>query len=159
MRVERNNGERAILAGVMAIALGIVCTSSVQQLELTAMGRPTGSPQLVSIEQLPDAEICLPDLMAALHEEPSLIAGLQQKEQRFAGSVPEGARTTADLTRPVVRTLRDLDPGYSSIAVDVRTDEVVLQDNNLWSTRIFNRLDNTAPTGKPTEPKRVIQGE
>jgi len=145
MRAQRNRAEKVILAGVVAIAL-------------TALGSPTGTPQLVSIEQLPDAEICIPDLMAALHEEPTLFAALQQ-EQRFARPGSEGDKSTTDVTRPAVRTLRDTDPEYSSIAVDAQHDEVVLQDNNLWSTRVFNRLDNTAPDAKPTEPKRVIQGE
>src|SRR6266446_8685246 len=37
-------------------------------------------------------------------------------------------------------------------------DEVILQDNNLWATRIFNRLHNTPSDAPRTEPKRVIQG-
>jgi DNA-binding beta-propeller fold protein YncE len=40
--------------------------------------------------------------------------------------------------------------------VNLQTDEVILQDNNLWSARVYNRLDNT-PDGV-TPPKRVIQG-
>jgi hypothetical protein len=148
------------LVAVTTIALAIVCTSSVARLELTALGTPTGAPQLVSIEEIPGGGICLPDLMAALHEEPpiqNLFAELRQ-EQRFTAARPETADNPTDVTRPAVRTLRDTDPEYSSIAVDLRNDEVVLQDNNLWSTRIFNRTDNTPAGVMRTEPKRVIQG-
>jgi 6-phosphogluconolactonase (cycloisomerase 2 family) len=65
----------------------------------------------------------------------------------------------ADRTLTPVRTIRDLDPGYSAIAVDLRTDEVILQDNNLWSYRVFSRLANTPAGARFTEPKRVVQGD
>jgi 6-phosphogluconolactonase (cycloisomerase 2 family) len=160
MPTERTKQNRAIIVGVITIALGIVCTSSVARLELTALGTPTASPQLLSIEEIPDTGICLPDLMAALHEGPAvqnLFAELRQ-EQRFAPPRPENTDNTTDVSRPAVRTLRDTDPEYSSIAVDLRNDEVVLQDNNLWSTRVFNRIDNTPSGATLTEPKRIIQG-
>ena len=50
-------------------------------------------------------------------------------------------------------------PGYSAVAVDVRTNEVILQDNNLWSYRVFNRMDNTPAAARFTEPKRIVQGD
>jgi 6-phosphogluconolactonase (cycloisomerase 2 family) len=42
--------------------------------------------------------------------------------------------------------------------VNVQTNEVFLQDNNLWSYRVFNRLDNTPPDAAMTQPKRIVQG-
>ena len=101
----------------------------------------TGSPQLVSIRQLPN-------LGEGCTWEPVRTA--------FASSPQEGE--TSDVTRPPVRMIRDLDPIYSSVAVDPIRDEVILQDNNLWATRIFNRLDNTPNDAPRTEAKRVIQG-
>ena len=57
MRVERSKGRRAIPAGLVAIAIGIFCLSTIERLE-----NPTGSARLVSIEQLPDVgEMCLPE--------------------------------------------------------------------------------------------------
>jgi DNA-binding beta-propeller fold protein YncE len=82
-----------------------------------------------------------------------LVAALQRG--RAAAPVLEALAT---MDRTPIRTIRDTHPGYSAIAVDVRSDEVVLQDNNLWSTRVFNRLDNTPPGVELTEPKRVLQG-
>jgi DNA-binding beta-propeller fold protein YncE len=64
----------------------------------------------------------------------------------------------ADITRPPVRTIRDTYPTYSFVAVDVQHDEVVLQDNNLWSIRVFNRLENSPPGGPLSVPKRIIEG-
>jgi len=48
---------------------------------------------------------------------------------------------------------------YTAVGVYLNSDEVFLQDNNLWSTRVFNRMDNTPPSAKFTEEKRVIQGD
>jgi hypothetical protein len=76
----------------------------------------------------------------------------------------EQLKTTADLrakgARVPVRTIRDTAPTYSSIAVDVNSNEVIMTDNNLWSYRVFDR---TAPTPKNdtdvTPPKRIITGD
>ena len=62
------------------------------------------------------------------------------------------------MTRPPVRTIKDTYPIYSSIAVDPLRDEVVLQDTNLFSIKVFNRSDNTPAGVEATQPKRVIQG-
>src|SRR5438046_10749605 len=74
----------------------------------------------------------------------------------YAASQTAGA--IADIGRPPVRTIRDTYPTYSFVAVDNQHDEVVLQDLNLWSIRVFNRLENTPPGAPPSVPKRLIQG-
>ena len=63
-----------------------------------------------------------------------------------------------NLDRPPARILRDTAPIYSSVAVDDKNNEVFLQDNNLWSIRVFSRLDNAKPGTPPTEARRVIMG-
>ena len=63
-----------------------------------------------------------------------------------------------DVDRPPVRTLRDTAPIYSSVAVDDKRNEVFLQDNNLWSIRVYGRTDNAKPGTPPTEPRREIAG-
>lgn len=67
-------------------------------------------------------------------------------------------RTTDDLDRPPVRVIRDTYPTYSAIAVDTNTNEVYLQDENLFGLKVFDRLDNTPATAAFTEPKRVLGG-
>jgi 6-phosphogluconolactonase (cycloisomerase 2 family) len=79
----------------------------------------------------------------------SLLTALQQ-----GTSVPQASER---VLRPL-RTIRDTHPTYSAIAVDVTSDEVILQDNNLWSYRVFNRLDNTPPGVEMTPPKRIVSG-
>jgi 6-phosphogluconolactonase (cycloisomerase 2 family) len=158
MRSKRKKGGLAILA-VALLAIGIMAAPGPQA--------PVGSDtsRLVSVQHLPEGEVCTwddssqadPDLMALLQQEGGsspLVASLQQAATaRPAAPAPAGRVLTP------VRVIRDQDPGYSAIAVDLLTNEVVLQDNNLWSYRVFNRTDNTPPGAKFTEPKRVVQGD
>jgi 6-phosphogluconolactonase (cycloisomerase 2 family) len=125
-----------------------------------------GRSRLVSIQQLPAeetmAQMCASDepagvQVASLQQEraPSfLMASLQGQAQR-GGPLP----AINEVTRPPeFRTLADTFPTYTSVGVNLQTDEVFLQDNNLWSTRVFNRLDSTPPGAEMTQPKRIITG-
>lgn len=100
-------------------------------------------------------------LMASLGP-PHVLTTLQQGNlyatlrQLTSGSPAPDAR---DRTLTAVRTVRDTHPTYSAIAVDVNSNEVILQDNNLWSYRVFSRLDNTAAGVEMTQPRRLVQGD
>jgi hypothetical protein len=91
-----------------------------------------------------------PHLLTSLHQG-NLYAALRQLTSAGAGA---SVRTLTPL-----RTIRDTHPTYSAIAVDLNSDEIILQDNNLWSYRVFNRLDNTPPGAELTPPKRHVQGD
>jgi hypothetical protein len=96
-----------------------------------------------------------PALLAALQQEGGSFVTPKTKEQ-----LKEAEELRAHGARQPVRTIRDTAPSYSAVAVDVNSNEVILQDNNLWSYRVFDRL---APTPKNdtdiTPPKRVVQGD
>jgi len=133
---------------VLALALGIFCLCMVPIPREPAIG----SARLVSIEEL--AEMCPPEPPAGPQEN-NLFAAFQDSSVQAAG---QNAGSAATVNRPPVRYIRDTDPIYSSVGVDMRLNEVFLQDSNTWSIRVFNRLDNT-PAGAPrTQPKRVISG-
>src|SRR5437879_2477124 len=149
---------------------------------LLAAPAPEASPRLVSIQNLPDiVPLCEwnetsgaePRLIASLQQEnlfsaiqqdssPIMMAALQQgiadlpnteeqeKEAREARA--KGARTP-------LRTVRDTAPTYSAVAVDVNSDEVILQDNNLWSYRVFDRLSKTPKDDEITKTKRIVHGD
>ena len=118
-----------------------------------------GSARLVSIEDL--GQICTSEPATAdsnstaFPEENNLFDAFQATSVHAAW---QDAGNTTDVTRPPVRNIRDTDPIYSSVGVDMRLNEVFLQDSNTWSIRVFNRLDNTSTTAQRTEPKRVISG-
>ncbi len=136
------------------------------------------SARLVSVQPLPDGSVCEwqqgaggtpPDaVLALLHGEQQREAlftnwqqGLQQRnlfaamQRGRGGAIPD---PLIELSRSPLSTLRDTYPTYTAVAVNLQTDEVILQDNNLWGTRIFNRLDDTPPDAEFLEPKRIISG-
>jgi len=158
MRVTRKCEIAVLAVAVIAMVIWAVAPQH-------ASVRTAASARVVSIQHLPQADVCDWDTPSSEHE--TLLA-----EQRWSGSplmasMPMGALfapaqqrgQAATRTLTPIRTIRDLDPGYSAVAVDVRTNEVILQDNNLWSYRVFNRMDNTPAAARFTEPKRIVQGD
>ena len=160
---------------ILAIAVISVCllASAAPRSEVHT---PTISNRLVSVQHLPDMEMCSSELtladqwaiqqisppirpavqMASLQSESSSAAlrPAPQQNRPAAAAPANGARSLTP-----ERTIRDSDPTYSAIGLDLLHDEVILQDNNLWSTRIFKRTDNTPVGQKLTEEQRVIQGD
>ena len=58
-----------------------------------------------------------------------------------------------------VRTILDTAPTYSAVAVDVNSNEVVLQDNNLLGTRCSIACPTPAGPNDISPPKRTVQGD
>jgi hypothetical protein len=132
---------------------------------------PSLSNRLVSIQHLPDMEMCSSDLTAtdlwaiqqlsppSRPETPVQMAALQQPARPQNRPAATPAAPAANRTLKPERTIRDADPTYSAIGLDLLHDEIILQDNNLWSTRVFKRTDNTPVGQKLTEEQRVIAGD
>jgi DNA-binding beta-propeller fold protein YncE len=169
MLEHRPKGGIAVLAAAV-IALGIAASEP-----------RAGAARLVSIQQLPEG-MCAwdpgpaggtSDVMASWQQPPRLAMLQQELQPRtlFAGlqrgqiaaqqqGRPAPAPALREITRePKFRILGDTYPTFTAVGVNTQTNEVVIQDNNLWSTWIYNRLDNTAPEAPSTKPKRVIQGD
>lgn len=118
----------------------------------TSLRRSTAGPQLVSVEALPpQGEMC-EWIPASASSSASFQAEAQARAADTGGKVPN------DADRPPVRVIRDTYPTYSAVAVDTNFNEVLLQDENLFGIKVFNRLDNTPPSANFTEPKRVLGG-
>src|SRR5213594_4278491 len=139
---------------VLAVAL-ITVVFCLALIERPSARHPAGYPQLVSIQDFPMNPDWCPAPAPALPEDSNLFTAFGSSSV-YAGSPQSGE--TGIITRPQIRTIRDKDPIYSAVAVDTQFDEVVLQDNNMWGIRVFNRLDNTEPDAPFTEPKRIIAG-
>lgn len=134
--------------------------------------------RLVSVEELPSGAMCdwaddpggvFPDQVASVYRERSqqqfMATALRQGlDGRNLFAALQGGRARAvavplrEISRMPVRTLRDTWPTYTAVAVNLQTNEVYLQDNNLWSTRIFDRLTDTPDTVEFAKPKRVLEG-
>jgi len=144
-------GMTAIFA-VAILVMGILFLQQTQRGELQGASRrarlwPTGQAQLVSVEpMLEEGSECLWVPASA-----PLTAGLLQQAS------PAAQRSvTAD--RAPVRTIHDPNPMFSAIAVAPENDMVVVTDENLFQVLEYNRMDNTPPNARMTEPKRVIGG-
>ena len=132
------------LLGAIAVLL-VMCGS----------GRRTTGPVLVSVEPMqPDGEMCP---LVPASAETSLFAALQQEQSSRDGRPSEAARDEVTKRKPV-RTIRDPYLAYSAVAVDVAHNEVVMADENEFSIVAYDRLENTPPKAKMSEPKRMIQG-
>ncbi|MBI4465553.1 MAG: hypothetical protein HY647_12685 [Acidobacteria bacterium] len=147
----------------LATATWVLFSGEANQWELTSASRaalrgPTGSPQLVSVEPLPAVEGELCEWLPASSQERLIAAVLQGRMGGGSGAASAEARPSEQLDRAPVRVIRDTYATFSAIAVDVRTDEVFLQDENLFGIKVFNRLDNTPPGAAFTEPKRMLGG-
>ena len=159
-----SRGRLAAFAGLAVMALSVLIPWRGGELlsessEQRARLRPTGEPQLISIEPWASEDGAMCEWMPASANGAFGASLWQEQAQRPAGAtaaVPVG--TTVDLDREPVRVIRDTDPTYSAVAVDLNTNEVYLQDENLFGFKVFNRLDDTPPTANFTEPKRVVGG-
>ena len=120
-----------------------------------AARRPAGEPRLVSIVPLPAAagEMC-----EWVPASASTAVTFQRAQTAGGAAADSAARPAMDADRAPVRVIRDTFPTYSAVAVDLNTNEVFLQDENLFGVKVFNRLDNTPPGANFTEPKRVLGG-
>jgi hypothetical protein len=142
---------------------------------------PGDTSRVVSVQQLPetmndctfdgsaggdpDSNAASPEqkiLFSALQRDPSsaLLAAAQSTAANTQGQRGQGREKAAQEARMPVRTILDSAPSYSAIAVDVNSNEVVLQDNNLFGYLVFDRMSPT-PAGPDdiTPPKRVVRGD
>ncbi len=153
MRMARQK-HRGTIFRWLVLTFGLLALSNMERVGLRQMG----SARLVSIEELPEiGESCelpatAPSNVAA-PEEDNLLSALRETPVHAQDS-----GGTVEVRRPPVRDILDTAPIYSSVGVDPQRDEVLLQDSNTWSIRVFNRLDNARPGEPPTEARRVISG-
>jgi 6-phosphogluconolactonase (cycloisomerase 2 family) len=113
-----------------------------------------GSARLVSIEELPGAvDACERVPANANSSQRNLFTAFEETSVHA-----QDTDGTVNVTRPPVRDILDTAPIYSSVGLDTEHNEVMLQDANTWSIKVFSRLDNAKPGDPPTEPRRVISG-
>jgi 6-phosphogluconolactonase (cycloisomerase 2 family) len=147
-------------AAVCVLMLGSSATPDLNRASSSAQRTPTGSPQLISVQPLPvmDPKMCqwMPasaetTLMAALQQVPASRASASGTAPAHPGKV--------EVNRAPVRIIRDTYPTYAAIAQDPLTGDILLQDENLFGIRFFDRLTNTPPQAAFSEPKRMLRGE
>ena len=127
---------------VIALALAALTITSPGSQDLSATTRVIGIDHLVSSTPLPDepGETCpMPDMETSY-------------QQRGGGAA---AASTATSYPTPVRVVRDRYPSFSSVAVDLARDQIVVTDENLFQVLFYDRTENNGPN-QVARPKRVI---
>lgn len=127
-----------------------------QAVDSPSAAKPVRSAQLVSIQPLPNGDGAMCQWNPASGET-NLLAALQQRQEARAAATATHRPEDRSSLKPI-RMIRDPYAAYSSVAVDSAHNEVVLTDENLFQILVYDRLANTPPTAKMTEPKRAIGG-
>ena len=165
MRVKRTKFPGALRMTLILALIGLLAgwvitgmrtsESQLARASQNSLRQRTGSPQLVRLDPMPamDGEMCewVPASASS-----TLAVSLQQ-----GGGAPGSAAALREeiRTREPVRMIRDSYAAYSSVAVDVANNEVILTDENLFQVLVYDRTANTPPTASMTEPKRMLGGE
>ena len=150
MRVNEHKGRTTILLRLLCAAIGLFGLSRMEPLWFGG----AGSARLVSIEELPGAvDACERVPANANSSQRNLFTAFEETSVHA-----QDTDGTVNVTRPPVRDILDTAPIYSSVGLDTEHNEVMLQDANTWSIKVFSRLDNAKPGDPPTEPRRVISG-
>ena len=156
----------ATLTGITFVAVSLFFPKAGGPSGTTAMLQavslqPAGGPRLISIQPFSEMKGAICEWMpASATSTTSLTAALWQ-EPASAGAAqtsPNDVMPASDIERAPVRVIRDTYSTYSAIAVDTNSNEVYLQDENLFGFKVFNRMDDTPPNAQFTEPKRVVSG-
>ena len=155
----RQPGWAASLALVALLACGVLIAGKPRLPEWgsasrAALRQRTGQPQLVRSEPFPAVE-GMECLWMPAHAPSSLAGSFQQPGGAGRGS---GAPASVEIDRAPIRAIRDTYPTYSAVAVDLNSNEVYLQDENLFGYKVFDRLANTPPGAEFSEPKRIVGG-
>ena len=111
-----------------------------------------GDAKLVGFQPLPSLEgpMCEP--------EPTQFAALIPPQQAASRTTPAPAPADAIAKRPAAHIMRDPSAAFSGIAIDLKHNEVVMTDENNFAIMSYDRMENTPPNAKLSEPKRIIQG-
>jgi DNA-binding beta-propeller fold protein YncE len=166
MGASGNKRRGVMFAGLVIVVAAVFGWAVVERLTLPVTpgsAANNSGAQLVSVAELPNSDSCsletvdVSSTMVAKYPQNTSLFSLMRDNQVFAAGQNGG--TTNEVTRPPLRTIRDTYPIYSSVAVDPIRDEIILQDTNIFSIRVFNRLENTPRGVEAAEPKRVIIGD
>ena len=128
----------------------------------TELRTPVMAGTLTSWKPLPqpaaEGEMCAWEPASASN---NLIAAMETQASASgqAARSSDGGSKTVDLSkRQPVRKIHDAFSAYSAVAVDPINNEVVLADENLFNILVYDRLTNTPPQARMSEPKRMIGG-
>jgi DNA-binding beta-propeller fold protein YncE len=152
------------MLGTLVGATGLVFSSGNMTGETKTFN--FGADRIVAWETLPEMSGAMCELVPVSATAPLFSASMQgagssDSSSRVTGAPPrpgESVRSQVAKRLPVA-TLKDNNAGFAGITVDPVRNEVIMADENMFSVHVYDRMENTAPTARMSEPKRLIQGE
>jgi hypothetical protein len=156
-----------LITGFLASAAGILlwpaAAPSLSELvnsSMLAVRTATGGARLVSAESMPEAPMCEWQPVSTETSHGFIMPAAQRLTQEQAQNAKDINRryVPGEDERPPLRVIRDTYPTYSALAVDFNSNEVFLQDENLFGIKVFDRMTNTPANAAFSEPKRMIDG-
>jgi DNA-binding beta-propeller fold protein YncE len=154
-----------VTLALLTLATGFVLSRGDSQGTRTT--RALGAERLVAWEPFPEqsSEMCqwVPasaseELFASLAQMPSGAAGAAVPTTGAPPRPSEAEREMVAKRRPV-SNITDPHYGFAGLTVDVARNEVIIAEENLSTIVVYDRMENTPPTARMSEPKRVIGGE
>ena len=147
-----------VLASLWVLQRGGVGPEDLTLASEMASRRPTGQAQLISTAPWPgmDGEMC--QWVPASSSQTILAALKQQRMEAAARAADAGSGTPTVVDRAPLRTIRDTYATFSAVTVNLKTNEMIVQDENLFQILVYDREASTPENAAFTEPKRIIEG-
>ncbi|MSO20061.1 MAG: hypothetical protein EXQ56_06275 [Acidobacteria bacterium] len=142
----------------LAIAAAIIITSARVPSPASAKARNSAQPRLISIEPLPEMAAAGDGAMCQFEPVSARSTFAAAMALQAGAPTADAARVSKDIDRAPARTIKDPNPAFSAIAVEPESGMLVVTDENLFRVLEYNRTENTPPTARLSEPKRVIGG-
>ncbi len=154
----------ALLTVVGAALALVVATGAAPEMARRTIS--LGSERLVGFEPLPEDNGPMCELVPASASENLFAMQVQSPGASPAPSPagqapPRPSAAAREEVRKRQPTTNITDPlfGFSGITVDLARNEVIISEENLSSIVIYDRMENTPPAARMSEPKRIIGGE
>ena len=151
------------LLAIMAAATGwILSTGRGENLEVFRVTQQFGHERMTSFKPLPEINGPMCELAPASASERMMMSALQGSAPARDGQAPpRPTQIQRDLVqgRQPQRNIEDPHFGFAGITVDLTRNEVIIAEENISSIVVYDRMENTPPQAKMSEPKRMIGGE
>ena len=145
----RTAGLRTELLAALAVFIPGLFILTSGHVEYRAAHAPArGGARLIAAVPIPETAGVMCEWMPASY--PPAQAG--------APASVQAARPSDTTRRKPIRTIHDNYPAFSSVAVDVKNNEVIVTDENLFQLLVYNRTAPTPPPSSFSEPKRILSG-
>lgn len=154
---------RITLVGLAVLAVAgfwVLVMSSSFPAASDSLARPVraiGEPRLIGVQPLPATEGEQCEWVPA-SASTSLMAALQEEREQAREKLPSPEKVAEVQQRKPLRIIKDSYSAFSSVAVDLKHDEVVMTDESLFQILSYKRTENTPRTARMSEPKRMIGG-